>query len=296
MDLNKDLEDIILDGFRIRGVQVNYTGIHELLIKYFNFISKTITSTNWDVLYSTELQSKTLPRPYNLILKDIEEKFQNSGDINPYLSKDAFNPDKPDFLLYDWDIRHLHLSDSKDNPSDYFYSRSKNLLFFFLSAGNGYFIDVLPHQLKANDNAPNLVWVEKNLLRIIKNNWPHLLNPFKISKEENDKLSDEDRYDLRRTGIVTNVVIDGMSYLPMGGGITTAKTGGNFTIWSDQLFLGIKRFEEDLQNNPSKYIELIKKQGFESPANLDFKLIEQNRNLLVLEKNSRVAFPSGFHI
>lgn len=288
MELYQDLENIILDKFKKLGIEVEYSNIHKLLLKYFNIKSKTVPQINWNVFCSSEIKSKTLPESYYASLKKVKKKFETGRDINPYLSYKSFNPDSNDLLLYEWKIYHLHLI----IPGK---SRSKYLLFFFIENNNVYFIDVLPHSKKSSPESPNLVWVEKNLLKIIKDNWPNIIDYARVSGSIDD-VSDEDRFKLRKAGIGTSVEIDGTVYMPPGGGITSARSALTHTIWANRLLNRIRQFKEDVESNPDKYKSILKKNGFNPPQKLDFKLIEKNGKLLYLETNLNVTFESGFNI
>ena len=210
---------------------ISYKDVDELLEKYVNVKFKLVRRRPRKVFYSSELRKKMVNEPYFNVLKKVEKKFKNGDDITPHLSRTVLNLDEPDWLLNDWNIRHLHLSDKKDDPNDTFYSRSDHLLFFYLhfppKDDYVYFIDVRPH-IESHPSHPNYpLWVRDELLEIIQKNWPQLLKPYEFKTIINSvpKRDRKERKKLREAGIISSPVIGGKVYCPPGGGVTTKGTG-----------------------------------------------------------------------
>lgn len=167
-------------------------------------------------------------------LKILEEKFSCGDNVNPYQSRGIqalgnasgrFN----DGLLFDWGIHHFHLG--VEPVKDKFIQRTGDLLFAVVKEDAVYFISIAEH--KTN-------WTNKDLLEIVQENWPSLLEGWQIDTPLSSECnlsedirvdtplssecnySGEDIRNLRNAGINVIISLDsGNSYLGPGGGITT---------------------------------------------------------------------------
>jgi hypothetical protein len=214
MDLIKDLKEIFIKQFDKGGISyTNTEDIHELAGRYLNILSKIIKPTPRNVFISKELRSKKILEKINAIFDEIKTKFEEGSNVNPHLSKNIFDSDYDDLLLHSWKIYHLHLTNTKKNESDFFYERPPPdyLLFCIVDENDVYFIDILPHK---EDN----LWSKREMLKILKNNWPELLEPCRIHGITGATYNDGEIGQLRRSGINSPIEIDGDVYVPIGGG------------------------------------------------------------------------------
>ncbi|WP_321421698.1 hypothetical protein [uncultured Methanobacterium sp.] len=293
MDFSIDLEGIILQKAKQLGISINYTDVHELLRKYINIKTKLIDNNPRKVFYSSELQSKILNEPYFNVLKKIEKKFEEGDDINPYLSRQSLKPDSQDGLLNDWGIHHLHLSDTKRSPNDQFYSRSDYLLMVIVGNDFVCFLDVRPHS-ESNPNNPNYpLWVRNELLEIIQKNWEKLLEPYEYKGQKPlKKYTEEEHFELRDAGLIVDAVVGDKVYAPMGGGVSTARTGLSQTLYADRILNTICDAQIKIKNNPEEIKSRMKKSGILPSEKLEFILMDDPKHgLICVETNVNWGYP-----
>ncbi|PFD01864.1 hypothetical protein CN995_10145 [Bacillus cereus] len=280
MDLLEDLNNILRTEFEKLGYPTPKKDTHDLLTAFFNLQDKTVRVKRRKVHISKELGAKEIEKPYNDYLKQIRNKFKNGKDINPHLSKFSMRPYKEDLLLYDWGIHHLHLNNKLDDKG--FIMRSDYLLFFVLKEDDVYFIDVTKHKLEDRTE-----FSQQHLLRIVKRNWPHLLEPFKMSGVSglSEKSDDKAHSSMRNSGITTPVEIDGEVFCLMGGGISTAKTNIAHTKKADDISRSLKGFENDLKIGQKECKEITSEFKI-PPIETDFKLVLEDKVFYIIEINS----------
>lgn len=108
------------------------------------------------------------------------------------------------------------------------------MLFLTLSGNTAYFIDVRPHGMSEGN-----VFEQNNLLQTIANEWPWVLEPYRIKGAvgvEYEVNDPQDIKELREAGISVIHKIGDAIYMPMGGGITTASTPIKATLESNRLY------------------------------------------------------------
>ncbi|TGE81343.1 hypothetical protein C7Y70_13125 [Pseudoalteromonas sp. KS88] len=126
------------------------------------------------------------------------------GDLAPYMSKGTeiykfeMEPDGDDVmvnrtvdgLFNHWNIRHFHLGMKMKGR---YIERSGPLLYAIVTEDKIYAIAIMEHG----------AWVDKNLLTIVKDNWPELIDDNKVV---NADYSEETQKELRKRG--TSSVVD----------------------------------------------------------------------------------------
>jgi hypothetical protein len=187
--------------------------------RYLEFLAKRIQQKPRQVLLSDVLRSGERRAKYGKSIDAMLGAAERGEDLSRFQTKDIEHFTKPDLLLNDWGIHHLHLGAPK--TAGHRSNRTDELLFVFLTdATEICFVDVLDHQS----------FTEVELLETINRNWPHLLADFHISHAKNlqPKLTAEERQSLRQAGIVTFVELaSGQIFAPPGGGVTTARSNIN---------------------------------------------------------------------
>ena len=282
MDLMNDLKQIFINQFEKYGIAyTNTEDIHKLARGYLNIRSKIIKPTPRNVFISEELRSKNMPDEINAIFDEIKTKFEEGSNINPHLSKKLFNPDYDDRLLHSWKIYHLHLSNTKQNESDFFFDRSDFLLFCMVRESEVYFIEILPHRLQN-------VFSKREMLKILKNNWPWILEPCKVQGiERGATYNDEEIGQLRKYGINSLIEIDGDVYIPIGGGgLSLAGTNTKHSVAVESLIKTIREVEKQIINNEVSIREEIAKTVPDLPDNLDFHLFLEEYGFVIKEINT----------
>lgn len=172
------------------------------------------------------------PAEVEIGLKWLEEKIRKGESVNPHLNN-ATKKDKLDGLLYDWGIHHLHLGETFSAPG--YVKRTGYVLFAIFRNDNVYFIDIRDH----------VGWSDKRLLEIVNENWPELLSIYKMEGVKPEITFDEkDITLLRKSGVNTfHELSTGDSYLPMGGGITSAGT----SIMAVRSYIKMIRMLNDIE-------------------------------------------------
>lgn len=282
MDLMKDLKEIFIKQFEKYGISyTNTEDIHELACEYLNTLSKIIEPTPRNVFISKELRSKKMPEKINAIFDEIKTKFEEGSNVNPYLSERLLKSGYNDRLLHSWGIYHLHLSNTKKNESDFFFERSDFLLFCMVIENDVYFIDILPHK---EDN----LWSKREMLKILKNNWPEILEPCKVHGiERGATYNDEEIEQLRKSGINSPIEIDGDVYVPIGGGgLSLARTNIMHCEVAKSLIKKIREVEKQIIDNKVPIREEISEIVTDLPDNLDFHLFLEEYGFVIKEINT----------
>lgn len=214
-------EVIILIEMHFKNLGISYKpqiNAHRCLIDFFNLEMKLIKPLPRTLFKSLELKSRTIPFKYIKALSYIESKIKLGTEITWHQSKKTLDPSYNDLLLNNWVIQHLHLSDSKGQKGQKFYDRSKYLLFALFSQSQAFLIDIREHNEKS-------VFAKKELLEIIDNNWPQILNEDLNPDASffNNDYSDEDRETLRKKGYsIPTTEVNGKIIINSGIGITTS--------------------------------------------------------------------------
>ena len=178
-----------------------------------------------------------------------------------------------DKLLNDWGIHHIHFKEEK----------TKELLFVFFNQKNAYLIDIMPHE---NPELEIITWANSNLIQILHNNWPDLLIPYKMNLVAECRITDKNRQALRNNNANAFItVLDGTTYMPLGGGLVSSGHGITDIIQKDKTIEVIKTMQEYLQKELAK----------ENIASLQLESFEANENLKINNyyASARVVFPDG---
>lgn len=246
MNFENDLVEIAkltLDSYEINHDDLSKD--YNIVWRWLNVELKLIPPQIRNVLLSDKIQVSQFLKTYQKILDEIVRKFKSGEDVNKYLSKGIFKEDYTDFLFFDWGIYHMHLGE--EDPKDYFVKRAAHLLFIAIENKNVYFIDILPHN-------ESYVFDQKKILEILCDNWPDRLDKYKINAIDVQPVIDapEDIHMLRKAGISVAQKIGNNIYLPRGGGITSAGTGINVTIFTDKLFKDIRILQKAMEDRLSQ--------------------------------------------
>ena len=155
---------------------------------------------------------------YKQVLREIEEGI----DLTPRGSRkqtkeDAYN----DPMLLDWNIYHLHLGNEviKSGKNKGLVQGHKEILFVFFENETAYIIGVFDHSS----------WTKQEVLEIIFENWPQLIDRWKIERAIglSRDVTDTERKSLRNEQINSPIKIGNNVYMGPGGGMTTSGSGTN---------------------------------------------------------------------
>ena len=134
--------------------------------------NEVLPSRAFNVRKSKEYKNSQFLSQYSAGLNLIENNFINGVSNLPYQSKGA-STERLDLLLNQWGVYHLHLSENIE--SDGFCSRTGPVLFCCFDHETVYFLDILEH-----GSRHATVWVNEDILRVVKNNWPKHLNRYEM--------------------------------------------------------------------------------------------------------------------
>lgn len=248
---------------------------------------KLIKQIPRNVLTSKNIQNSSYAEDTKKALAAIEYKFNVGDDINPHLSKGLLNGKYTDQLFADWGIYHLHLNTDVDEDDNRFVKRSKDVLFVTLSGDTVYFIDIRPHGPQGEPN----VFAQKSLLQTIVEEWPWLLEPYKIK----DAISIRDEINdakgirkMRNEAVNLFHNINGGIYLPPGGGFTPAGTS-RATRRANDLYYLAKDAEKYVTENRVQIDNLLSRIENYNSNEARFRLGIINDNYLIYEQGTKTA-------
>jgi hypothetical protein len=285
MDFLSDLEKQLEIDLRQVGCDVpKGATVNELLHSWFDYESRTISRVRRTIKKSAEFikEEKTLSSDHLRALKTIVGKLENGDDLTPHLSKGVLDSSKPDFLMADWRIHHIHVSDTKKRPKQFFVDRSDLLAFVLIAPREAYFIRILPHKQKH-------LWADKSLLQTLQVNWPKLLKPYARQGrlEPNVSITDEDRIKLRKNAInVPTQLGDTLIFNP-GGGISSDGTPTSHVLKANAITNTVKIITEYLNGYPDVQTRLKARLGI-APTNVqDLRLVWTRGRILIQEQNTK---------
>ena len=158
------------------------------------------------------------PSDYTEKLLFLENRIKYGSSLAPFMTKNIRNLNKEDYLLNDWRIYHLHISDM---VSDNFVERSSYLLLTLIDSESAYFIKYIKHPA-AGEVLP---WGLKEYLEIIDSNWPTITDNWVLNKNRDmqlvNQLTEEQYIKLRNHGCNCPVELNnGKIVLGIGGGVS----------------------------------------------------------------------------
>ncbi len=225
----KDVDDIaslFIEKFKLKHTR-RIPNLSSPLLRWTDFTSRYIQPIPRKVALSKEL-SRNLAPTIKQPLRRLIKKIQAGEDINPYQGRGLIedhdtsskrNCARTDLLFADWGIHHLHLTNAPIANGEYFSSRSDWHLFLWIQNNIVLLIDVVSH--KARESFENI-----NLLKIIHNNWPEVLDRYKGKGilPSHSRRTNAEVKQLRKGSVNSFINIAGNLYFSPGGGITSAST------------------------------------------------------------------------
>lgn len=257
----------------------------KLLELYIYLQKRMITPIKRNVILSNELIYKITHKEINNdlinVINIIKMEFKNGIDVNPRLSKSLEQISFNDKLLNDWNIYHLHLSNHKNNKEYYFYDRTSQLLFIYLTNSTAYFLDICDE----HKNNP-VIFSQQKLLKIIDDNWHDLLSKYCLNEIVSVDVKDDlNRAIARDKNTFYFETINGKVYLPPGGGLTSAGTSQRCLKITDDIINEIKTI---------LYYYFKKYQSSNSINDLSFKIKLEKDKIILSEEKTNMHFPIKF--
>ncbi len=263
IDLIKDLQDISKQRLKSMGYQIDEKANEDWIRLYFNAQKRLISLTPRTVVKSKEFQC---PDKFLPALQEIEDCFTKGKNLVPYMTTHIIYSKVKDLLLYDWGIYHFHLGLKK--PGEQFAERSDQELFVYIKENVAYFIQTYPHKKK-------YLYTTQEMVKILHNNWPELLERNKLQGVLATKVTDELYDKFRRCGGTTMVDVgDNTVYGMLGGGYasdgSSVEATRNSDHWKQKMDAYQKVIVDDVKNIIDGIYKLTKKTV---KTNLVIKLI-----------------------
>lgn len=197
-------------------------GFSDLLHAYGNWRARQVSARPRRVHWSTELENSPASEEHAEALALIASQIESGEDLTPRLSKSSREVLHPggldgvahhrrrdrDLLRSDWGIHHLHLGlDLEQNG--FFIKRTNDLLFAIFKPDDAYLLNVYPHQS----------WGRQDMVRIAISNWPEADLFLKLESVIglSQQFNDDERLQLRNSGVAGLLEIDGAVYMPALG-------------------------------------------------------------------------------
>lgn len=249
IDLQADLSLYVYTDLKRAG----YSDADEknAVYQYYNLRKRQIEPKPRRVVYSKQF---SCPEEYQTALKEFENKTVSGADLTPFQSDKINKADFNDMLLNDWGIQHFHLS--RRYRKDGFAARSKYQIFAYITDEVMYMIRIFPHDAK------NL-YSKKELVRIIRDNWPELIERFHVEDVLclTEKLDDHAYSEMRKANMTTFLELgENEVYGLIGGGYASngfsIEALRNADFWLNRLGL----FQLLVRDNAAWIIKTINKE------------------------------------
>lgn len=156
-NIHCDIQREIYKYYENNGIQYkNNEKPEDTIVDFFSYMRRLILPIKRTVHYASELDDKISSKIISIddvkILKSYEEAFTEGKNMNCFLSNKVKCIREPDFLLYAWNIYHLHMSGKfVDSPTQMKNNRSDKQLLCIISISDVYFIDVISHPSKPEE-------------------------------------------------------------------------------------------------------------------------------------------------
>ncbi|MGE0637121.1 MAG: hypothetical protein AB7P01_11815 [Bacteroidia bacterium] len=255
----------------------------KIKMKYFNFKRRLIQPIKRQIFISKEF---TCPPDLQVGLDIVKAKFINGENVTPHLSKNLTNLDYNDSLLNDWGIYHLHLGTQLETNGSGFIERTGPVLFVRIDNDKALFIGVMPHGS----------WTKQQMIKVIHDNWEASIASYRM----HDVIglvhvpTDDDIKKMRKYGVNSGVEIEpGVVYLPIGGGLTTAKTSIEVSMAMIRYKKLLRQLEGHVQKNLQEIGQAVFKKSRRTDEILLIKLVIQDHEYYAVEQNTGIAFNLG---
>jgi hypothetical protein len=277
-----DLERQLKIELRRLGCHISSgASLDDLLYSWLDYEIRTIPAHPRDVRKSAQfrLDEQNLTSERLRALKSIVAKLKSGQDVTAHLSKGLLKAEAPDLLLADWRIHHIHISDTKKKPTDFFFDRADKLVFALITPEVAYLIRIFHHKQKN-------VWADKSLLETIRDNWPELLKPvsFRGKLVPAVSITEEDRVNLRKSGVYVPTELGDTLIFSLGGGVNSAGRPISHSTKANSITNTISIITEYLTGYPEILEELKSELGTQELA---LELIWSGGRMSIQEQNTK---------
>ena len=235
MDEEKALSEALKDAIRylLGRLGAPLEGdLLQLLVRYYNISARIPPSRPWQVELSDELQKQLVLLPEG-IRKGVElfiAAAEQGLNLLPWLHDGLF-ANQQDDLWNDWGIQHFHLGTQLELSKccRVRVNRTGNLLYGSYCNEKGVLclIAVFDHES----------FSKKQLVEIVHQHWPWLIEHARVENVRDICFTpdDPDIRRLRKNQINAVIEVDGVFYLPMGGGMTLSGHSTKAVLWAQSV-------------------------------------------------------------
>lgn len=286
MDLHNDWREFLRSQFEQYSFlkEEDYIDLpsDEIEVVYFNWISRVIQPAKRKVHYSKEFKCLNT---INKGMEKVVKKIQLGQDLIPNQSRLLTDIHFNDNLLFDWGIQHLHLGSKVEENG--FVERSNYLLYLFIREQDAYLLQIMDHSS----------FNKQELVRIIHRNWPELIEKYKIEDvlSIEPKLTDYGVKKFRKYQLNGAIEAEeGIYYLPIGGGLTSAGTSSDATWHILRHRKWINRAQQYVYENMDKYARKATDKLGHIPQEFNFKFVMgTDKQFYVIEENIGIEINIG---
>jgi len=207
----------------------------ELIYNYYSIKQKLIPKMPRKIKHSSTF---SCPDSFKKGLNNLENKILIGDLLFPHLSRSIFNTKEQDGMLFDFGVYHLHLGIEPDIKNKRFVQGANEILYCMFDNEYCYFIMIAEHGK----------WADKEILRIVKNNFPNLIENWRLKGvlEISQTFDEKDRLSLRKHSVNAVIDIDGDYYFSPGGGINGAGGPAASSINMTMQYHFYKYIEENM--------------------------------------------------
>ena len=276
IDLVEDLKELtygILTRYGYENIDLTNS-----VVQYFDIINKCVKAIPRKVRYSNQFNC---PKGYENDLKRFEELVISGKDLSPHMTKSLFKADKKDELLYDWGIKHFHLSSQYDDNG--MAKRSDYLVFAIVTDDTFYFIQTYRHK-------EEYVFSNREMISIVNSNWPELLDPFRLKNASLTQFVSDKEYDMLRKAHINSFVEIGHEIIAsVGGGYALSGVSFKAARQSDYWINMCSNLQLSIVQNASIIINTINECTNNKYHDMIFKLIaiDGTNTFTIVEFNSK---------
>ena len=305
MDFLSDLKLAIVSEFQRQGISFPESAdLDHLASRYLEMRICRIEPVPRKVHFSAEihdslgnLSRETDPKVRGKALEAwgrvfyLRHLFESGDTVMPFLSREVNNtePKKPDGLLWDYAMHHLHLSRDVDKSG--FVKRSDWLLFAIVADQDVFFIDVRKHK---DPERQGFEWVRQDLLDIVHNNWPELTESRLLHGVTGSEVTNAEKLELRRKNVNLAHKVGGRVIAPLGFG--TAGDGHSILcrFLADKLLHELEEHQRILESSPAELRATFVENGMPEDAEMDFKLVRRAELDVSEDLDAKMCAVEGF--
>ena len=275
INLRDDFDEICYHALRRAGYKD--ASREKAVYQYYNLCKRSVDMRPRKVVYSREFEC---PESYRLALEEFEERVRKGRSLKPFMSDKHRELNYDDLLLNDWNVYHFHLS--RQYKADGSVKRSDYEIFAYITDEVMYMIQIYHHRTKD-------LYSRQEIMRILHDNWPELLEPFRFQDaiELKETYSDHQLGQIRQSHAMTLLQIrKGQIYGMIGGGYASNGYSGEALRKVDFWHRCCDAFQQAFIENADKIGKMI----FHDKEIADMRIgllgITNADNVTVIEMNS----------